>query len=378
MRERGTDEHSGEEEPCPPLDEMVAATWIAQIGEKGLSETEATDSFVAMNEQRKRTWHRPKSSKKAARKDRGFFTSRTEARNRAGGSRLAQSSASTESDGTPKDLRARLRWENRCLRCQKKGHWQAECPEKQRSRDGTVPTAFSGLTFLHTVEEESDLPPGHLIVDITTGLALIGEAACIRWDRKLNGAGLRGVQVHTKMATPKGVGGAGRPTRSMMMPTVIDGLAGVVQYTVVTEDIPGPLPLSFQEKQGALINLGTNKLHLPRLEAVVHMHRTPGGHRTIDVTTGLTPATLRVLDGVPHHYGLTWDQFVVRSRPKKQRRRTVRQTLHAPLDQCSIAIDGRDNDHLRSTNSHFSQDVHTCETRSSSSHDDVWRPSRPG
>ena len=61
-----------------------------------------------------------------------------------------------------------------------------------------------------------------------------------------------------------------------MMPTMTDGLPGVPQYTVVEEDIPGLLPLSFQEKQGAMINLRTNKHHLPRLRAVVPMHRTPG------------------------------------------------------------------------------------------------------
>ena len=81
-------------------------------------------------------------------------------------------------------LRARLRLENRCCRCKKKGYWKPEGPEKQ---PGTTLTAFSGLTFLHTVEGESDwtaaewgdrlgqgavwatgtpeVPPGHLIVD---------------------------------------------------------------------------------------------------------------------------------------------------------------------------------------------------------------------
>ena len=39
-----------EEELCPPLEEMMAASWIAQIGEEDLSETEAVDSFIAMNE----------------------------------------------------------------------------------------------------------------------------------------------------------------------------------------------------------------------------------------------------------------------------------------------------------------------------------------
>ena len=32
-----TDEQSGEKEHSPPLDETVAASWIAQIGEEGLS-----------------------------------------------------------------------------------------------------------------------------------------------------------------------------------------------------------------------------------------------------------------------------------------------------------------------------------------------------
>ena len=131
-------------------------------------------------------------------------------------------------------------------------------------------------------------------MDSAAGQALIGEAACVRWEQKLSNAGLRGVRVHCKMMTPKGVGGTAHPTRSMMMPTMIDGLLGVLQDTVVEEDIPGLLPLRFQEKQGAMINLRTNKLHLPRLRAVVPVHRTQGRHRTIDVTMGLTPVTFRV------------------------------------------------------------------------------------
>ena len=65
----------------------MAASWIAQIGEEVLSETEAVDSFIAMNEQRKRTWAQVQELKKGARKDRGFFSSLTAARNRADGSR---------------------------------------------------------------------------------------------------------------------------------------------------------------------------------------------------------------------------------------------------------------------------------------------------
>ena len=86
-------------------------------------------------------------------------------------------------------------------------------------------------------------PSGHLIVDSAAGQALTGEAACVRWEQKLSDAGLRGVRVHCKMMTQKGVGGAAHPTRSMMMPTMIDGLRGVLQYTVVEEDIPGTVAI---------------------------------------------------------------------------------------------------------------------------------------
>ena len=154
------DQSDEEEELCPPVEETMVASWIAQIGEEGLSETEALDSFVAMNEQRKRTWAQAQELKKAARKDRGFFSSRAAVRHRANGSRqlrqsTRRSSNPMDGDGTPKDLRARLRRENTCFRCMKKGHWKAECPEKQHNKDGTAPAVFSGLTFLHTVNEES-------------------------------------------------------------------------------------------------------------------------------------------------------------------------------------------------------------------------------
>ena len=125
----------------------------------------------------------------------------------------------------------------------------------------------------------------------------------------------------------------------------------LLQYTVVEKDIPGLLPLSFQEKQGALIILGTIKLHLPRLEAVAHMHRTSGGHRTVDVTRVSTPATFRVPDGIPQHYGLSWGQCVVKSVPKSTPS-NAEPVENQPLDRYSI--DGRDDGHPPSTDSHFS------------------------
>ena len=161
------DQSDDEEELCPPLEETMAASWIAQNGEGDLSETEAVDSFIAMKEQRKRTWAQAQELKKAARKDREFSSSRTAVRNRANDSRqlrqsTRRSSNPIDGDGTPKDLRARLHRENRCSRCKKKGYCKAECPEKQHNKDGTAPAVFSGLIFLHTVNEESVWKCGYL------------------------------------------------------------------------------------------------------------------------------------------------------------------------------------------------------------------------
>ena len=61
-----------EKEHCPPLEETMAASWIAQVGEEGLSETEAVDSFIAMNEHRTRTWE-AQELKKAARRIADFL-----------------------------------------------------------------------------------------------------------------------------------------------------------------------------------------------------------------------------------------------------------------------------------------------------------------
>ena len=38
--------------------------------------------------------------------------------------------------------------------------------------------------------------------------ALIGEAACVKWEQKLSSVGLCGLRVHYKMMNPQGVGSA--------------------------------------------------------------------------------------------------------------------------------------------------------------------------
>ena len=302
-----------------------------------------------------------------------------------------------DGDGTPKDLRARLRRANRCFRCKKKGHWKAECPEKQHNKDGTAPAVFSELTFLHTVNEESVWSAatwsGQYDEDAAwaTGSAGIPSGhSCVRWEQKLSSAGLCGVRVHCKMMTPK-------RCRRCSTSHKIDDDAYYDRRTCWGVAVhcgrrrhPGIVAIEFSGETGAMINLRTNKLHLPHLRAVVPMHRTPGCHRTIDVTTGLTPVTFRVPEEISHQFGLTWhhfvtgstvenpirdgnDQLVVKDETENMCRVTESiHTQHGKNSKLMVTIYhqdtivGQDNDHLHLTDSHFSQ---KCDNASSLSHD---------
>ena len=53
------------------------------------------------------------------------------------------------------------------------------------------------------------------------------------------------------MMTPKGVGGTAHPTRSMMMPTMIDGLSGVLQYTCGKGGHPRTVAIEFSGETGS-------------------------------------------------------------------------------------------------------------------------------
>ena len=217
---------------------------------------------------------------------------------------------------------------------------------QRSSKDGTAPAAFSGLTFLHTDEEESDWTaaswedqfgeglltsrvvaamaaesleafPGHLIVDSAGGQALIGEAACTRWEQKLNGAALRGVQVHTKMTIPK----EKRHSKSHK----INDDAHNDRQTSWSFAVHGGrrrqtrlLPLSFHEKQEALINLGTNKLHLTRLKnggpCTSYSRRTPHDRCDDGTDAGYVPSTWRDLTTLWIDQGPVCDERCVRKR----------------------------------------------------------------
>ena len=131
------------------------------------------------------------------------------------------------------------------------------------------------------------------------------------------------------------------------------------------------------------------------------MHRTQGEHRTIDVTTGLTPVTFRVPGEVSHQFGLSWHQFVmggtvensirdgndqlvmkdetknvcrVTESIQKQHGKISKPTSHftSPHNMVTIChqdtITGQDNDHLHLTDTHFSQDNQRCDNSSSLSH----------
>ena len=147
------DQLGEEEELCPHLEEAMAASWIAQIGEEDHSETEAVGLLHCHERAAQTNLGSGSGGQEGSTK--GFVDSSHHVQQfeteRMVPRQLKQSMRRSpnpmDGDGTPKDLRARLRKENRCFRCKKKGPWKAECPEKQHNKDGTAPAVFSGLTF---------------------------------------------------------------------------------------------------------------------------------------------------------------------------------------------------------------------------------------
>ena len=122
------------------------------------------------------------------------------------------------------------------------------------------------------------------------------------------------------------------------------------------------------------------------------MHRTQGGHRTIDVTMGPTPVTFRVPEEISPRFWLSWHQFVMGDTVESSIRSGNDQTVtkDETRDVCrgkiskSIShftpshnmvtihhqdtVNRRDNFHPHLTDSHFSQDDQGCDNLSSSSH----------
>ena len=67
------------------------------------------------------------------------------------------------------------------------------------------------------------------------------------------------------------------------LPVGIAGVAGVLETTVVADDVPLLLPVSLLKALGAIVNLPESKLQLTALQAETPMSTMASGHLAVSV-----------------------------------------------------------------------------------------------
>ena len=313
-----------ENEEDPEGDELVAA----ELDTMNLSEDQVFEVYAVLDQKRRKTWKENKQYKAEARKDRGSFMkgdgNPTAPRGRYGGT---PGSGFKKKDKKERLSREQLKKISYCRLCLKKGHWAEDCQQGKIS--STVqktngfayfggPAADSSSTHF-TFMAASDaaalssmdvqqlirwlsgkcdaagsqldlsqasfltIPAHEAILDIGATQDLIGAKAAENLEQQLRQVGLKCVHLPPPACVPSGIGGPAKVAESLLVPISPGGVPGILQMTVLEDNIPPLLSVGFLEFLGAQIDLETNELELRRLGVRLSMNRLASGHRCISL-----------------------------------------------------------------------------------------------
>lgn len=240
-----------------------------------------------------------------------------------------------------------LKLRTRCNRCQQIGHWEKECqnPRVERGAAGSTSSSASASRFgsstksgffvisaeekkpsaenfwlrqfvqerrnsvpvealdeeSHSdykvrfetrgsgIEKSSDLSFCGLttmssvgIVDTAAESGLVGEAALERLEGSLFKHGLK-CKWTPKKSAAKGVGGVAKSLGVVMIPMGIGGLNGVLECTVVQDEVPLLLPVCMLKALKVILNFENYSMRIPDENINIPMKPLPSGHVTIQV-----------------------------------------------------------------------------------------------
>ena len=134
------------------------------------------------------------------------------------------------------------------------------------------------------------------VVDTAAQDGLIGKAALLRLAESLRKHGLQFKWNTEKKAQACGVGGKATVLGIAEVPIGIAGVNGLIELTVVTDNVPLLLPIKLLKQLRAVIDLDRDILDIREYGVEAPMHALPSGHMSVDVTA-FSPDGWKLPDG---------------------------------------------------------------------------------
>ena len=129
-----------------------------------------------------------------------------------------------------------------------------------------------------------DMPRGdEALVDIGACHNPVGAATSGRLREALRKVGMRVVRASMEPKPMHGVEGRATPVEVSLVPISMAGEAGVIEVTVIKEEVPFLLSVGFLDSLGACIDLRNDTMDVSRFGCEVNLRRLPTGHRAVQV-----------------------------------------------------------------------------------------------
>ena len=125
---------------------------------------------------------------------------------------------------------------------------------------------------------------GEGVVDTAAQDGLIGKAALLELTSVLRERGLQIKWNNRKQAQASGVGGKAKVIGIAEIPVGVAGVNGLLEATVVQENIPLLLPIRMLKQLRAVVDLEQDRLLLKAYGVETDMHAMPSGHMSVSVT----------------------------------------------------------------------------------------------